>query len=194
MHQLLIHGQPQMTAGETPGQPMSIRNFWSLETGEVITAEALLRNVEGIEVYFPLHDVDVDLLVVRGSKHVGIQVKESRYYMEQEWKGSLGHSWHHLSRKSFLRERNRVDFYIFLTYLPRYGEHRLRTFETKFVIVPTDELEKRVERKPAGKRGVYTFCFNFEGAKVMEKRNEIADYSQYLDRWDLVSNVLTRGD
>ena len=60
------------------------------------------------------------------------------------------------------------------------------------MIVPTDELEKRVERKPAGKRGVYTFCFNFEGAKVTEKRDEITDYSEYLDRWDLISKTLMR--
>jgi hypothetical protein len=169
---------------------MSIRNFWSLETGEVITVEELLKRIESIEVYFPLRDVGVDLLVVRGSRHVGIQVKESRYYVDREWKGTIGHSWHNLSRKSFLRESKAVDFYVFLTYLPRYGEHRMRTFENGFVIVPTDELEKRVERKPAGSRGIYTFCFNFEGAKVIEKRDEITDYSEYLDRWDLISKAL----
>jgi len=101
-------------------------------------------------VCFPLHDLGVDLLVVRGSRHVGVWVEQSRYYVDREWKGSIGHSWHHLSRKSSLREKKTVDFYVFLIYLPRYGQHRLRTFETKFVVVPTDELEKRIERKLAG--------------------------------------------
>jgi len=31
---------------------MPIRNLWSLEFGEVITAEALLKNIKGCEVFF----------------------------------------------------------------------------------------------------------------------------------------------
>jgi len=48
---------------------MPIRNLWSLECGEVVTAEALLKNVKGCEVYFPVRDVGIDLLVVKGKKH-----------------------------------------------------------------------------------------------------------------------------
>jgi hypothetical protein len=52
---------------------MPIRNLWSLECGEVITAEALLKNIKGCEVYFPFKDVGIDLLVVKGKKPVSIQ-------------------------------------------------------------------------------------------------------------------------
>ena len=171
---------------------MPIRNLWSLECGEVITAEALLKNVKGCEVYFPLHDVGVDLLVVKGKKHVSIQVKESRYYIRRVWKRTLGHSWHSLHEKKFHRDKKKVDFYVFLTYLPRFGEHRMLRFENKFIVISTSELSKRIKdgNKNAGKRGIYSFCFNFEGKKVVEKRDALVDYSKYLNRWDLIKHDL----
>jgi len=169
---------------------MPIRNLWSLECGEVITAETLLKNIKDCEVYFPLHDVGIDLLVVKGKKHVSIQVKESRYYTRRVWKGTLGHSWHSLHKKKFLRDKKKVDFYVFLTYLPKFGEHRMRKFENKFIIIPTSELSKRIKNKKAGTRDIYFFFFNFEGKKVVEKRDTLIDYSEYLNRWDLVKHAL----
>jgi len=165
---------------------MPIKNLWSLETGEAVTAEALLKNVEGCEVYFPVRDVGVDLLAVRGSRHVGIQVKESRYYTSK--RRPRGHSWHQLSAKSLRRAR--ADFYVFLTYLPRFGEHRMHAFENKFVIVPARELKGLVEGKSAGRKGVYSFYFTFDEKEVVEERDEMTDYSGYLDRWDLICKAL----
>jgi hypothetical protein len=67
--------------------------MWSLEPGECIVAEEMLHELDDVDVYFPVHDVGVDLLVVRGKKHGGIQVKESRYYKSHAWKsGHVGHS------------------------------------------------------------------------------------------------------
>jgi len=169
---------------------MPIRNLWSLESGEVVTAENMLENIEDAEVYFPLHDIGIDLLVVKGKKHVSVQVKESRYYTARELKGTRGHSWHNLDKRKFLRDKERVDFYVFLTYLPN-GEHRFSTFENKFLIVPASELEKRLESKETGKKGIYYFYFNFDGKKAIEKRDAIIDYSEYLNRWDLIKKALS---
>lgn len=169
---------------------MPIRNLWSLESGEVVTAEAILENIKPSEVYFPLHDVGTDLLIVKGKKHVSVQVKESRYFTERIRKGTLGHSWHNLHKRKFLRDKERVDFYVFLTYIPRFGEHRLSAFENKFLIVPTSELEKHFETKNSGKKGIYFFYFNFEGKKVVDVRDEITDYSEYLDRWNSIEKAL----
>ena len=66
---------------------MPIRNFWSLECGEVITAEALIENIEDCEVYFPLRGTGIDLLVVKDKKHAAIQVKESRYFTGRKKEG-----------------------------------------------------------------------------------------------------------
>jgi hypothetical protein len=164
--------------------------MWSLECGEVLTAETILENVKGAEVYFPLHDIGTDLLVMIGCNHVSIQIKESRYFAEKERKGIRGHSWHQVHKRKFLRDKDKVDFYVFLTYLPRFGEHKLASFENKFVIVPTKDLEKLIMNKPSGKKEIYSFYFNFEGKKVTENRNEITDYSQYLTRWDLIRDAL----
>lgn len=151
-------------------------------------AEAYLEHVKGAEVYFPLHDIGTDLLVMMGCNHVSIQVKESRYFTQRVLKGTKGHSWHQIHKNKLDKER--VDFYVFLTYLPRFGEHKMSSFENKFLIVPTIELKKFVKSKNAGKTGIYSFYFNFEGKKVVDKRDGIADYSHYLDGWNLIKEAL----
>jgi len=55
-----------------------------------------------------------------------------------------------------------------------------------------------VKIKDSGKRGVYSFCFHFEGLKVWDERviyknaevDKLMDYSQYLDAWNLLKRAL----
>ena len=172
---------------------MTIRNFWSLECGEVLTAETIsnyFKKIPDVEIYFPLHDVGIDLLVVRGKHHVSIQVKESRYYKIRDLKGSKGHSWHQVARKKFLRGLNKIDFYVFLTYIPKIREHKLSSFDKKFLVVPTSKLANLIRDKPFGKKEIYSFYFNFGDDKIIEKRNELTDYSEYLDRWEFIEEKL----
>ena len=92
--------------------------------------------------------------------------------------------------------KSKADFYVFLTYLPFYGEHKISSFQNRFLIVPKHELEKRVNVKDAGKRKVFSFCFHFEEKSVWDERvtvsieNELTDYSQFLDAWDLIKEAL----
>lgn len=176
---------------------MPVRNLWSLEPGECIIAEEILDKLKDVEVFFPVHDVGVDLLVVRGKKHVGIQVKESRYYVGRAWKsGHVGHSWQQLKRIKFDRSKGKVDFYVFLTYLPIQTEHKVSSFGYKFLIVPSSELEKRMTVKDAGKRSVYSFYFHFQDKNVWDERvtgtldDPLTDYRQFLNAWDLVDEAL----
>ena len=171
---------------------MPVRNMWSLEPGECFAAERLAKIGE---VFFPLHDVGVDLLVVKGEKHVGVQVKESRYYIGRKWKsGHVGHSWHQIKKKKLLKSE--VDFHIFLTYLPVYGNHKVSSFQNSFLIVPKSELEERIRIKDAGKSGVFSFCFHFEDGHVWDERvivslgNKLADYSRFLEAWSLIEKAL----
>jgi len=150
---------------------LPVRNLWSLEPGECIVAEEMLDKLKGVEVFFPVHDVGVDLLVVKGPKHVGIQVKESRYYKSRTWKsGHVGHSWYQLKQLKFERDRGKIDFYVFLTYLPIQGEHRVSSFGYKFLIVPSYELEKRMTVKDPEKKSTYSFCFHFQDKNVWDER------------------------
>lgn len=178
---------------------LPVRNLWSLEPGECIVAEELLDRLKGVEVFFPVHDVGIDLLVVKEKKHVGIQVKESRYYGSRTWKsGHVGHSWHQLKRIKFERSRGKVDFYIFLTYLPIQAEHKVSSFGYKFLVVPSSELEKRVAIKDAGKKSIFSFCFHFQDKNVWDERvtatldEPLTEYSQFLNSWDLIDKALER--
>jgi hypothetical protein len=175
------------------GGKLSIRNIWSLQPGECFVAEELTKR--GFEVYFPLRDIGVDLLVVNEEKHVGIQVKESRYYISRKWKsGHVGHSWHQIRMKKLLKSK--VDFYVFLTYLPVHGEHKVSRFQNRFLIVPRSELEKRAIVKDAGKRDIFSFCFHSEGNHVWDERVTVSledkrtDYSQFLEAWNLIDQSI----
>lgn len=176
---------------------MPVRNLWSLEPGECIVAEEILDKLKGVEVFFPVHDVGVDLLVVKGPKHVGIQVKESRYYTSRTWKsGHVGHSWHQLKRLKFERSRGKIDFYVFLTYLPILAEHKVSSFGYKFLIVSSSELERRIVVKDAGKKAIYSFCFHFQDKNVWDESvtatldEPLTEYSQFLNAWDLIEKAL----
>lgn len=176
---------------------MPVRNLWSLEPGECIVAEEILNKLEDAEVFFPVHDVGVDLLVVRGEKHVGIQVKESRYYIGHTWKsGHVGHSWQQLKKIKFDRSKGKVHFYVFLTYLPIQGEHKVSSFGYRFLVVPSSELERRMTVKDPGKKSIYSFCFHFQDKNVWDERviatldNPLTDYSQFLNAWDLIDRTL----
>ena len=68
-----------------------------------MVAEKLIANVKDCQVFFPLKDVGIDLLVGRGEKYVGIQVKESRYYKTR--KNETGHSWHQETERAFQNSR-----------------------------------------------------------------------------------------
>lgn len=167
---------------------MPVRNMWSLEPGECLTAEKLAKVGE---VFFPLRDVGVDLLVVKGDKHVRLQVKESRYYRSTRWKsGHIGHSWHQIREEKLLKDD--VDFYVFLTYKEDFSKHKVQGFQNRFLIVPKEELKSRIGVKDAGKKKVYSFCFHFENEKVWDERvkNEPTDYSKFLGAWKLVEDAL----
>ncbi|MBS7631806.1 hypothetical protein KEJ47_09635 [Candidatus Bathyarchaeota archaeon] len=167
---------------------MPIRNLWSLEPGECIVAEELLKR--GFEVYFPVHDVGVDLLIVKEEKHFGIQVKESRYYYSRRWRsGHVGHSWHQIKKEKLLKSR--ADFRVFLTYIPAEAEHKTSRFENKFLVVPSAELRRRISVKDPGEAQTYSFCFHFEDNRVWDERiavphNGLTTYDQFIDAWSLI--------
>jgi hypothetical protein len=76
------------------------------------------------------------------------------------------------------------------------AEHKISRFENKFLIVPTAELEKRMTVKDPGKKGVYSFCFHFEGSNVWDERvtvgidNELTNYTKFLNAWHLIEQAL----
>jgi hypothetical protein len=108
----------------------------------------------------------------------------------RKWRsGHVGHSWHQIKKAKFLKRK--ADFYVFLTYLPVVGEHKISRFENKFLIVPSAELEKRMTFKDPGKNQIYSFCFHFEDGKVWDERvtvphNELTIYDEFIDARHLI--------
>ena len=172
---------------------MTLRNMWSLNPGEVLAAQKLLAEVEPCEVYFPLQDTGVDLLVVRGDTHVGIQVKESRLYGgEQSRRKGKSHSWHQVSKKNLQAGSGKrlADFFVFLTYLPLEGENKISSFEHRYIVIPFKHLaEKCKTKKDSG--GTYSFYFHFDSRKVSELRDTPEEYSLYLDKWGKIRSALS---
>ena len=115
---------------------MPIKNMWSLNPGEVLTAERVSKELPDCQIYFPLHDQGIDLLLVKGTKQCSIQVKESRLYETPKYEDS----WHQLSETNvFPKPESRKiipDFFVFLTYVPEHGENRLSGFRERYIIIP----------------------------------------------------------
>jgi hypothetical protein len=88
--------------------------------------------------------------------------------------------------------KGNVDFYVFLTYLPQICENKLKSFRKEFLIVPTANLKELVKAKKAGTKGVFSFYFYFdaEKGKVFDKRDGYTEYSEFLNRWDLIKSAL----
>ena len=73
---------------------MPIRNLWSLESDECTVTEELASCLKDCQIFFPLHDVGIDLLLVQGKRHVGVQVKGSRYHTAKERRALPKERWH----------------------------------------------------------------------------------------------------
>ncbi len=147
--------------------------------GIELTKEALSKKVPAVRFHKYKR---IGLNVIKGRKEVSLQVRESRYHEYHESKGKLGHSWHEIKERDFLRDKHLVNFYVFLTHLTDE--------ETPFLIMPSKDLERLIQHKPIGQKGIYRFYFHINGKEVTECRNELTDYSQYLNRWDLIKSAL----
>ena len=84
---------------------------------------------------------------------------------------------------------------MFVTYLPIAGGHGEERFRREFLVVPTEVLRRNVKHKKGGKNANFSFYFRFEGREIVdiresEKRTHWNDYSQYLNRWDRISDQL----
>lgn len=161
-----------------------MKSFYSINPGEFFVAEDLSDARPDLEIYFPFHDVGVDLLAVPAkgkSTPVRIQVKESR-----PWSGGpfAPHSWHTIRRKKI----DDADIFVFVTYLPK-GRHTPATFERRHVVIPRTDLKALCRRKKisSGKFTFY-FCFGSGDGRVLDCRENPkgVDVTRYVDAWHFV--------
>ena len=177
---------------------MPLKNMWSLNPGEVLTAERVSEEISDCQVYFPLHDRGIDLSLVRGTKHCSIQVKESRFFQKRKWSSS----WHQIAKGNIELEKNSrkiiPDFFVFLTYCPEESETKISKFTERYIIIPTTDLkEKLISKKDSN--GKYSFYFAFNGDNAWDIREHTTGYkpgdgvpyTAYLEQWRLLDEALS---
>lgn len=176
----------------------SYKNFWSLNTEEVIVANILRKNTKKeIEVYLPLNaqmkDIDLVMVNLKNKITKTIQVKGSRAYEgnkkqinEYEY-GS--YSWIDLNIDSL--KKSIADYFIFMIYVLNQQNMNGKgsiyiTHHT--ITISKDELINKAKRYKKSGQGKYRFqiwinpkkkkAFDFVNLKNKDK-NE--DFSNYLD-------------
>jgi len=174
---------------------MAIKNFWSLQVDEAIVAEEIkYRLGKGYEVFFPINSQlkDIDLIVynLRKRKSKTIQVKSSRTY---DWINEQGineqRSWHQVKENSIFKPKNKIDFFIFIWHIIK-ETRKNRSMEHAFLVIPTEDLKKKVKKKKMTKDKTYHFAFwtNLKD-KANEARNPKSyeiDFSEFLDKFNLL--------
>lgn len=169
------------------------KNFWSLNTDEAVVA-GILRNETGKnrEVLLPLNaqmkGVDLVLLNVKDGNAITIQVKGSRAYEPQKSEvkrfGSGSGGWFFWEKD--VVEQATADYFIFLIYvLEEDGKIGRRIIAPHTITIPTVELKKLSKNfKKAHGDGRYSYKIwvNPETAKAFDFRDELIDFSEYLDK------------
>ena len=129
---------------------MAIKNFWSLQVGEVVVADKLKKELGKKYVIFmpldnQLKDIDLVLVNVKTKKLKTIQVKESREYTE-----FAGNGWINVNKNKV--NKLVADFYIFVIYR-RIEKRDKQKIQPEFLIIKSKILKERSKNKtPRGKK------------------------------------------
>jgi len=167
-----------------------------VKTGKDTVAEEISDRLKNVEVYFPLHHDGADFLVVKGKKHVKIKVNENYYERGRTWpSGHVGHSSHRLEISEKDGNGRKVDFYVFLTFVPLKTTRNASPYGYRFLVVPSRDLKDRTAIKDHEKSG-FNFCFHFQKKNVWDEKvkttlnNSLTDYTKFLNAWQLLADAL----
>lgn len=163
---------------------MTLKNIWSLQVGEVITADLIKKKLgKDYEIFIPLNnqlkDYDLILMNQKTKKIAKIQVKESR-----EYNLGMADGWIGIKKDKVMSKV--TDFYIFLVYTAEENEHKIK-MTYRMLIVPSQVLLDKSMHKKAGKRdGAFDYYFKIQKDKAWEDREGHIDYSEYINNFDLL--------
>ena len=180
---------------------MTIKNLWSLNVDEVITAQKIKSELgKEYEVFFPINSQlkDIDLLLQhpRTGKSKSVQVKGSRTYSPKEseiehlgWGYDVRTSWNQVKDTSIFSPTNKIDFFIFV----RHEEEltvRKRRIKQDYLVIPIKDFRKITKNeKKKRKTGDYHYVFVVKGKKAVDENSSSGkpiDFSKYLNNFDLL--------
>lgn len=161
---------------------MTLKNVWSLQVGEVITADLIKQHLgKDYEIFIPLNnqlkDYDLVLMNQKTKKIAKIQVKESREY-------HLGQADSWVGIKEEKVKKKVADFYVFLVYTAKEEKHKMKMI-ARVLIVPSEKLLENSKNKKSS-RGGYDYYFKIQEDKAWDDRDSYVDYSEFIDNFDLL--------
>jgi hypothetical protein len=179
-----------------------MKPLFTIHEGEFLVGDHINRKLgKKYDVWVPTKDSGIDLLVTRKDRRgraVGLQVKFSRSFpiREEFSRHLLATSWFTLDPKK-VRE-SRADLWVFVILTLRHEAH--------FIVISTNELRERSPRGTRGKWNLYLWVFDDrtcyqvrdlsheERLDVMRRGIDDAhlDYSEWLDRWELLGETPQR--
>lgn len=142
---------------------MTYKNIFSFEPSELHTAEKIAELGKEYEIYFPIKDEAVDLIVTKNlvdgkRKVITIQVKASRMFERGVEKG-LPRFWIKLDPKKLEKYFKKVDFYIFVFYKTIYETDSVPHFEREYAVISTKDLIEKSKNKKGWERGWLNYYF-----------------------------------
>jgi len=138
------------------------------KASELQVAGELLRR--GYDIFIPFVDAGIDLIAKVGTKLILIQVKESKFYLEQRV------YWQEIRKKPFDHTKGKDVFYIFTL---RDGT------ETNYLIVPSLWIDEHADEFYFDiKNQKWFFYFKLEDGKALETRKSQLDFTQFLNNWE----------
>lgn len=182
---------------------MTYKNIFSFQPSELHVAEEITKLGKEYEVFFPVKDEAVDLIVSMnlsdGKRQVvTIQVKASRMF-ETGIEPGLPRFWIKLNTEKLERFAKKVDFYILVFYKTIYETESTPHFEREYIVIPTRDLIKKSKNKKGWKRGWLNYYFvSYPSGEIIElrdvnnktlkneKKKEWRNYIKYKNAFDLL--------
>jgi hypothetical protein len=142
---------------------MAYKNVFSFEPSELHTAEKIRELGKNYEVFFPIKDEAVDLIVTKNlaygeRKVITVQVKASRMFEKGVEKG-LPRFWIKLDPKKMEGYSKKIDFYVFVFYKTIYETEKVPHFEREYIVIPTIDLIQKSKNKKGWQRGWLNYYF-----------------------------------
>jgi hypothetical protein len=173
-----------------------MKPIFTILEGEFLVGDYIGRRFgHKYNVWVPAKDSGIDLLVTRKrgkGRSVGLQVKFSRSFdfPEELTRHVLATSWYTLDPKKF--RRSEADLWVFVFMTLRH--------ERYFVLIPTAELRKRIQRSLRSTWNLYLWAYadgacyqvrdlNLEGRLSAVRRgvkDRSRDFSQWFENWNLL--------
>lgn len=124
----------------------------------------------GYDVFTPYVDVGIDLIAKVDRKYVSIQVRESKFYPDEEV------YWQEIRKGPFDQNKGENTFYVFVL---------RRRAEINYLVVPSLWIDEHGDKFYFDvKNRKWFFYFKLENGKALETRKSQLDLTPFLNNWN----------